>query len=293
MLSILIPTYNYNIFPLVSELNSQCLNAKINFEIIVLDDFSTYFLEENKKIYQLENCQFHSNKKNLGRTQTRNSLAGLAKYKWILFLDADVIPVHKNFITTYISSINNETQVIIGGYQYENILPHESKILRYKYGKSREEKLASVRNKKPYSSVFSGNLLIQKNVFQLCNYAGNHNFYGMDIYFSYQLFIRKINVLHIDNGIFHLGLEKNDVFFEKSLQSVLSRTEILANKDKIEIVNNLLSKYKLLKKYHLTGVVNCFFKLSKSFLKRKILNKNPSLFCFDLYRLGFICSLKK
>ena len=293
MLSILIPTYNYNIFSLVMELDRQCINTKIDFEIIVLDDGSTSFLEENQRITQLENCKFYSNKKNIGRTQTRNVLSQKAKYNWLLFLDADVIPVHKNFIATYILNINNESQVIIGGCEYENILPHESKILRYKYGKCREEKLAIMRNKKTYSFVFSGNILIQKKVFQLCNYKDKNNFYGMDIYFSYQLFIHKINVLHIDNGIFHVGLEKNEVFFEKSLQSVISRFEILENKDKIEIINNLLSKYKTLDKYRLKGVVNFIFKLSKIFLKRKILNKNPCLFCFDLYRLGFICSLKK
>ena len=293
MLSILIPTYNYNVFPLVAELNSQCINSKINFEIIVLDDCSTSLLEENQKINQIEHCKLYSNKKNLGRTQTRNILAHDAKYNLLLFLDADVIPVNKNFIATYISSISNESEVIIGGCQYENMLFDESKILRYKYGKSREEKKASLRNEKPYSSVFSGNILIQKSIFQLCNYKDTNNFYGMDIYFSYQLFIRKINVLHIDNGIFHLGLESNEVFFEKSLQSVISRKEILEYKEKIEVINELLSKYKTLKKYHLIRIINFTFKLSQSFLKSKILSKNPSLFCFDLYRLGFMCGLKK
>ena len=292
MLSILIPTYNYNISPLVSELNSQCINAKIDFEIIVLDDFSNSFLEENQIINKLQNCKFKVNKKNIGRTQTRTILAKNAKYNWLLFLDADVIPVNKNFISTYISSINNKFQVIIGGCQYDNMLPNNSKILRYRYGKLREEKMASLRNTKPYSFVFSGNILIQKNTFELCNYKEISNLYGMDIYFSYQLFIHNINVLHIDNGIFHLGLESNEVFFEKSLQSVISRKEILEKKDKIEEINKLLSKYKTLKKYHLTCVINICFKLSRRFLKSKILNKNPSLFCFDLYRLGFICSLK-
>ena len=35
MLSILIPTYNYNAFPLVEELQNQAIEAGIAFEIIV------------------------------------------------------------------------------------------------------------------------------------------------------------------------------------------------------------------------------------------------------------------
>lgn len=291
MLSILIPTYNYTIFPLVSELNMQCVTAKINFEIIVLDDFSSISTEENREINKIPNCEFYSNSENLGRTQNRNILAKKAKYDWLLFLDADVIPVESTFISKYISSITTESKVIIGGYQYKSNFPKQAQLLRYVYGKSREEKLASVKNKKPYSSVFSGNILILKDVFESCNYQIQNNFYGMDIYFAYQLFINKINVLHIDNGIFHLGLESNEIFFEKSLQSVKTRKNLLEAKYQIEQINPLLSKYKTLKKYRLNGIIYLIFKLVETHLKNKILNKKPNLFYFDLYRLGYLCSL--
>ncbi len=47
MLSILIPTYNYNIVALVSEIHRQISNTEIPFEIICLDDASTVFVAEN------------------------------------------------------------------------------------------------------------------------------------------------------------------------------------------------------------------------------------------------------
>ncbi len=52
MLSILIPTYNYNTFSLVEELTNQAIATGISFEIIVLDDGSTdqISLKENSKI---------------------------------------------------------------------------------------------------------------------------------------------------------------------------------------------------------------------------------------------------
>ena len=40
MLSILIPIYNYNSYPLVQELHKQCLESDIDFEILCQDDAS-------------------------------------------------------------------------------------------------------------------------------------------------------------------------------------------------------------------------------------------------------------
>jgi glycosyltransferase involved in cell wall biosynthesis len=41
MLSILIPTYNYNTLLLVKTLQQQAIESKVVFEILVLDDAST------------------------------------------------------------------------------------------------------------------------------------------------------------------------------------------------------------------------------------------------------------
>ena len=58
MISLLIPTYNYNVHPLVLELNRQCKQCGIDFEIIVLDDAGTQFFDENQAINSIENCTF-------------------------------------------------------------------------------------------------------------------------------------------------------------------------------------------------------------------------------------------
>lgn len=295
MLSILIPTYNYSAFSLVQELLNQATEAGIIFEIIVLDDGSTdaVTFAENSKINEFEHCRFEKNTANFGRTKTRNILTEISKYDWCLFLDADVIPVETNFIKSYIPYLDDKYDVIVGGYQYGNTLPEYSKILRYKYGKCREEKSADIRNLDPYSSIFSGNILIKKNIFTAYNYSLTGNFYGLDIYFSYQLFINKVAVKHIDNGIYHLGLENNKVFFEKSLTSLDSRIRLLADKPQIEKINSLLKYYNFLKSAKLNYLFDLFFKITEPFLRKLILSKNPSLVCFDLYRLGYICSIKR
>lgn len=293
MLSILIPTYNYNVFPLVESLWKQSKAEDISFEIIILDDSSNCFLAENESINSLDKCRFIKNKINLGRTQTRNLLAKQAKYDWLLFLDADVMPVNSNFIKNYYNQIQKEYDAILGGIQYPDFIPDFSKILRYKYGKSREEVSATIRNKKPFSSILSANMLLKKDTFFTCNYCGEKNYYGMDNFFSYQLFKNKFTVYHINNPVYHFGLESNELFLQKSLYSVKMRKYLFENFPGIETLNPILKKYKIIKKLYLKKPVVFAFKILKPFLKKSILCNNPSLFCFDIYRIGYLCSLTK
>jgi len=292
MLSILIPTYNYAILALVKNVHQQCLEAQIPFEIICLDDQSDNDYQiENLIISTLPNCIYNVNQTNVGRTRTRQQLAEQAKYDWLLFLDADVIPVTSAFIQHYIDAIQPNT-VIFGGYQYEKESTDATKILRYRYGKEREEKYASERNKNPYTYVFSGNMLVPKSIFLNFNYQANEKNYGMDIYFGYQLYQQQISVLHLDNPILHLGLETNEVYFQKALQGVESRKKYLLHEKGVDQMNPLVQAYAKLKKLGLTKLVAVGFKIVAPFLKKNILSTNPKLVYFDIYRLGYLCSLE-
>lgn len=292
MLSILIPTYNYNAFLLVNEIQKQAKEAGIEFEIICLDDGSKLFLPENQEINSLENCSFEILKNNVGRSAIRNLLAKKASFDNLLFLDSDTIPVENNFIINYIIHINENSDIICGGIEYQKEKPNSSQVLRWKYGINRESKKAIERAKKPYNNILSANILIKKNVFFEANYSNENNYYGMDIYFSYQLMIKNRTIIHIDNPIFHLGLESNEVFFEKCLLSVKNRKETLANMPRIEEINSLLKYYKIIKKNKLIFFAKLFFLITESLLKKFIFSKNPNLIVLDLYRLGYICTLK-
>ena len=108
MLSILIPSFNYNVYPLAKELETQALNANIVYELICIDDGSFSILnEENQKINTLTNCNFIEHKKNIGRTANRQFLANKAQYNWLLYIDADVLPKHSSFISTYLEQLLN------------------------------------------------------------------------------------------------------------------------------------------------------------------------------------------
>lgn len=293
MLSILIPTYNYNASPLVDSLLQQGKLLDRDFEIICCDDCSTdeAILAENATIASKAYCTYFRNSKNEGRTKTRTLLAEKAQYDWLLFLDADVLPVAEDFLLTYSKALHPDTEVLLGGCLYAAEHEDPETALRWKFGVHRESQDATVRNKNPYSHILSGNILLRKNVFQNVVFPTT-KFYGMDIYFAYQLYLQKVNVFHLNNPVYHLGLEPNTDFFQKSLDAVRTRKEVLYGLPNIEQVNPMLKHYKTLCSYGLRPIVSFGFTVVSGFLKKRILRANPNLFYFDLYRLGYLCTLK-
>jgi glycosyltransferase involved in cell wall biosynthesis len=293
MLSILIPTYNYNTLKLVKDLQLQGVKSDIDFEILVLDDASTDIkcITENKEINFLEHCSFLENKKNSGRTATRNILANKAKYNWLLFLDADVTPLDNSFIARYLKQIDKKNDVISGGIVYENQKPNHKQLLRWVYGRKRESKSAKARNKKPYN-IISANLLIDRKLFLKANNFET-NQYGLDIYFSYKIRELKAKVLHIENPTIHLGLESTAVFLEKSLHAIQT-THTLEKDKKIDTASRALQiRYNQLNS---TGATKLFIFIFSGLEKKIIKNlnsTNPSIFLFDLYKLCYYCKLMK
>ena len=87
MLSILIPTYNYDCYDLVYELHRQATELNIEFEIIVADDCSNTELSRLQLINQLSNSKLIKPQHNLGRAKIRNFLADKSHYNYLLFLD--------------------------------------------------------------------------------------------------------------------------------------------------------------------------------------------------------------
>jgi len=293
MLSILIPTYNYNIVPLVNKVYKQALDAKVIFEIIVVDDCSTNkaVVDKNKETEELEFCTFLKNNQNIGRTATRNLLANTAKHNQLLFLDADVLPKYDNFISNFNLTETNNYQVIYGGVCYYERKPEENKVLRWKYGKEREAKSVAQRLKEPFF-IISQNLMIQKEVFFKMNTI-NTNAYGLDILFSNNLKINNIIVNHIDNPVYHLGLETNNTFIKKSLEAVKTTFQLEEEEGVIDNdLRPLQKSYLKLKKNRLTSLFSFFISKFKTLMERNFLSKNPNLFWFDLYRLNYYIELK-
>lgn len=296
MLSILIPIYNYDVTKLVQEVYTQTMLLNIKFEILCYDDGSTNkkIITSNKKINNLEYATYFILKKNIGRSAIRNLLAKNAKFEWLLFLDADVFPKEKTFVTKYLQKISKDTQVIYGGILYEENKPNKDQLLRWQYGKYREALSFEKRNKNVYLSFLTLNFLINKNVFEVILFDEKiPNLRHEDTLFSYHLKLKNINLEHINNPIFHLGIEESNVFLKKSLESI-DTLKLFLKKGLIPKKYTLITKvYFELKKVKLHYLFAFLYRNYKSTFERNLLSKKPSIFLFDLYRLSYLCFLYK
>lgn len=294
MLSILIPVYNYNVFRLVKTLYDQAIECNTIFEIICLDDASTIFYEENKAINQFENCHYSVLEKNMGRSAIRNLLAQKATYKNLLCLDADTIPIHENFLLNYIEHLNDDTEkVVYGGILYESKEPSEDQLLRWIYGRNREALPVYERNKNPYLSFLTLNFLISKSIFSKVKFNEKiPNLRHEDTLFSFELMQHKIEIVHTDNPVYHLGIENSKEFLNKSEEAVIGLKNLVDSNLISPDYVRLSHYYQLLTKYHLQALVAFEFRILKSFFARQLLSKSPSLLLFDFYRLGYYCTLK-
>lgn len=280
------------VLPLVENLHKQASRLDIKFEINVYDDGSPQPELQNEIINEFTNTTYKKLENNIGRTAIRSLMAEEAKYSWLLFLDADVLPENSNFLKKYLDALNNNNvDVIAGGVVYEEKKPEKEKMLRWKYGHLREAKSVAVRQKDPHTIV-SPSLCIKKSVFLNAN-TQIKNSYGLDNFFSNQLKKMDATVLHIENPVIHLGLEENNIFLNKALKAVETTVDLEQKGLMDTDMRPLQKSYLKLKKLHLHHVFSFFISKFQKRMEQNFNSKNPNLFWFDLYRLNHYIQLKK
>ena len=291
MLSILIPTYNYNIVQLVNAIHKQATKSNVEFEIIALDDVSNAdTIKQNFEINILKNTQYILSKTNGGIAVNRQLLCDKAKFDWILLLDADMKLKSTHFISNYIEALKLNFEVIFGGINYESKVPDSESLLRWKYGVNCETIDAKKRNKTPYKITSAANMFIKKDIYKRFGLDSIGNSYGMDIFFGPQLKLNKIPVLHINNEVFHLGLESSKIYLKKTRLAAETLLNLYDTK-KIKLhENDLLKTFISLKKLGLNYIFSLFFKLFKDLMTKKLLSKSPSIKILQLYKLSYMCN---
>jgi len=294
MLTILIPTYNYIALDLVKSLYKQLEELSIVYEIICFDNGSDSISNiENEKINNIQYCYFTALKKDGGRSRVKNLLAKKSIYRWLLFLDSDVLPVSKNFIRNYVDAIKTKNEkVFYGGLKYYDNRPIDDNMLRWVYGKEREEISIKKRRINPQKYFTAANFLIEKNIFEKIKFDESLMEYGHeDTLFALELKKMEIAISQIDNPVFHLGLDKNEVFIEKIKKSI-GNLNYLHQQGKIKLENNKLLKLNnILKKSKLTSILSFLFDRYSKKMELNLKSKAPSLFIFDLYKIGYLCSI--
>lgn len=285
MLSILIPVYNYNILPLVNELVKQCNFNGIDFEILCQDDASNSSENIlNQEINLLPNCSFFVNETNLGRGKNINSLSLKAIYDWLLILDCDTFPTQNDFVKKYIDAISNlKNNILFGGIIYENKKPQSDQLLRWVYG-----------NKRETVTILTSNLIIKKEVFIQYPFDESITKYGYeDLLFFSVLKANHFEVSKIENPTFHLNLETSKAFLNKTKIALENLVFLYDSKKIKKEENKITTSFEFLRKLKLTQFSAFLFKKNQTRIERNLFSKKPSLFLFDLYKLGYYCTLKK
>lgn len=296
MLSILIPTYNYNVHPLACQLEKQALKAKIDFEIICFDDGSHSSINlKNELINSLTNSKFVAQKTNVGLSSNRNALAVASKYNNLLFIDGDSLLPDSQFINRYIKALEKNTDVIYGGRIHPEKIEANRK-LRWKYGIFREDSTAIQRNKIIYKSVLLNNTLIKKSVINTIGFEKSITEYGHeDTVFAYNLSKIKSTISHIDNPVLHGDVDLNKVYFKKTHQSLKNLNFIYKARMIEPEFATFLKVFVKIKKFKLNYLFAFIYKILSPVFAFNLTSKHPSLYVFELFRLSYFChiNLKK
>lgn len=296
MLSILIPTYNYDCRQLVSDLHGQCISLDVPFEIRVYDDHSTDPIkkEESSEVQYLFSVVYKVLPENVGFCKIRNLLAEEAQYDHLLFLDAD-IKIDEGFIQHYLNDLTTDAQS--GGIQYLAQQPFDKTLyLKWKHGKEREELSPAQRQKHPYRTISAANIFIKKKVYLKAKMDEEAIGYGYnDTMLGYNLKLISASIKHIENPVLHEGLMSADKFIHRSMEAM----ENLLFFEKQPYIQSdfhafikILNLYTLLFKTRLSKWFLAHYRSNKDKWIINLKSEHPSLRNLDKLKLGRLIELK-
>ncbi len=283
LLSILIPIYNCSAIKLVADLHRQGLDLGVEFEILVADDHSPEPVAGNEGINRLAYAKYEYLPENLGRSGSRNWLAQKAQYPYLLFIDGDMGVRDAGFLRKYKALLAEKT-VICGGHFYESEPPEKERLLHWTYGRRREEKTAKERNKRPFQGFVPSNFVIPKALFEAIRFDESIRGYGHedtlfgDILREMHGRDESVRVVHIDNGLVHLGLSTNAAFMDKvdgAVQNLIRLEK--SHQFKATKLQETAAQLRFL--------APVFRLLPLSFLRKRVMGTR-NLRLLDLYKLG-------
>ena len=292
MLSILIPVYNYDVRDLVRGLREQTLQASIDFEIVCLDDASDdRFREANRVLGEWQGITYEELPTNIGRSKIRNVLAEKARFEHLLFMDCDSGIVREDYIQTYLDTLAPD-RLLYGGRVYVESPPVQQEFyLHWLFGRNREQKSASERQKQPYHAFMTNNFLIPKAVFQQIGFDERLTQYGHeDTLFGMELQKRNIPILHLENPLQHECLESAASFLEKTGKGIQNLYWL--HRQGTGIQTRLLAAFLKLEKWKIDRIVYQLLKPFSGLFRKILLGKPRSLFWFDLYKLYLLAEQK-
>ncbi|NSW94313.1 MAG: glycosyltransferase family 2 protein [Bacteroidales bacterium] len=298
-ISILIPVNNFDIVALVYSIKNGMEKVPEFCEILIGDDGSTETYREKYLSLAGDNVRVIVSDKNIGRAAIRNKLITEATGDYVLFIDADaLVPGNADtYMKKYLNYIKL-SKVISGGILYRKSPPGDpDRMLRWRYGYYREAKKARERNKNPYAAFSTFNVLIDKSVFSKLRFYEELKQYGHeDTLLSYQMKKAGIEILHIDNGLIHEGLETNSEFLAKTklgIENLSLLYDRVTDKKTFTSVVRLLQTYNRLRIFKLNKILAAFFIRFREKMEIRLDSTRVSLKLFWFYKISLFCTFRE
>lgn len=291
MLSILIPTYNYDCSQLVTALKAQCDDCGVAYEIIVADDGSSQpvWHELRQKIGGLENCIFIRREQNVGRSQIRNFLASAANGSLFLFMDQDGKVVRGDFIRKYLDAARSH-DVVCGGIIHSDETPPPDYSLRYRYEKNYERRLSIDKLNSDVRSKFrSFCFLIKREVAEAVTMDAQFGRYGYeDVKYGIDLRKAGFRIFHIDNPLMNDDIENNPDFVRKTEEALQTLHQF---KDKLRGNVTLLDRAEQLKRIRLYPLLRLLSAIVCRPIRQNLCSCHPAVCLFNFYKLLYYISI--
>ena len=298
-ISLLIPVFDYDIIALVHSMKDAMGKVPEFYEILIGDDGSSAEYRKKYRSLEEDNVKVISSKKNIGRAAIRNRLALEAKGDFLIFIDADVMlpGTAEAYMLRWLPFLNN-SRVICGGTLYHDSAPGDpDKLLRWKYGKWREQKSAVERNKHPHRGFSTFNVLFEKSVFSKIRFNEELKQYGHeDTLLGFQLKKAGIDILHIDNGLMHEGLESNRDFLNKTKLGIENLSQLydkVTDKKSFSETVLMLKIYYKLRLLGLTRILAAIFIRYRDRMEIRLDSSDISLLLFAFYKMCMFCTYRE
>ena len=298
-ISLLIPVFDYDIIALVYSMKNAMGKVPEFSEIVIGDDGSSTEYREKYRSLEADNVKVITSEKNIGRAAIRNRLALEANGDFLIFIDADVMlpGTAEAYILKWLPFLKN-SKVICGGTLYHDSAPGDpDKLLRWKYGKWREQKSAAERNKHPHAGFSTFNVLIEKSIFSRIRFDEELKQYGHeDTLMGYQLKKAGIDILHIDNGLMHEGLESNREFLNKTKLGIENLSQLydkVTDKRSFSETVMMLRIYNKLRFFGLTRILAAIFIKYRDRMEIRLDSSNISLLLFGFYKMSMFCTYRE
>ena len=231
---------------------------------------------------------------NLGRAAIRNRFLQYVAGDYLLFLDCDAEISKEDFVQCYIDEIQKGRLVVCGSHRYvcSADIDHS---LKYRYGCSHEVRNAALRMKDPNRSFMTGNFLISREILSQNRFDERLKKYGHeDTLMGFRLSQQHCSVWHIDNPIDLRDIDSNEMFVQKTRESVSNLADIYGwvdHPNDFAAQVRLLSFYKRLKIWHLTTVVKTIYSLVEKHVEHRLIKGSGSLNAFNFYKIGLLCKV--